>query len=198
MSEAISGALSSLQGMATTAGVTRGELLSGLNRLSLTVDRDSDKEDPRCIRRLRSDINLLRSFERNNMVDGTAPPDQAFQMMVSRLLSDSDPGTKRFLQEARDSFKLFHPSGARSDELRASAAAARACFNCGGTGHAARNCSSPQPGAAVTRGLKRRAETAGVMARPPSNFRPPPPQQHLPMLTWNGPPAGPFRPPGNY
>lgn len=187
-SDAIGSALSSLQGLATTVGASRNELLAGVNRLSQALDRDSGREERRNVDRLRCNLHLLRTFERNNMVDGAAPPDQAFQMMVCKLLSSSDPETARFLKEAEHSFKLFRV-GTRSEESRALPVAARACFNCGGAGHAARNCPSPPTGTTAHRGVKRRADG------PISNMRPPPSPQQLPTLTWNGP-AGPLRPLG--
>lgn len=190
--ESIGAALSTLQALGTTVGVGRNELVAGMNRLSHTLDRDGGKEDPHTVQRLRSHVHNLRSFERNNMVDGTPATDLALQMMVCKLLSSNDQATAQFMRAAEKSYSVFGRAGARGFEQHAPIGGRPrgACYTCGGSGHAARQCPSVSA-AAPPRGFKRRAEDQGPL-RPA-----PPPPQPPPMLTWPGM-MGPPRPPGGF
>ena len=192
-SDSICSALSSLEGLATAAGVTRNNLVAGLNRLSAAIDRDGDSESRDAIKRLRTTVGLLREFDRSNMVDGAAPSDAAFQMMVCKLFAGGDPTTVRFLREAELSYKLYSRAGGRAAESKATA---RACYNCGGSGHVSRDCPTPQPGASAGRPSKRSRDTYSMGGA--ANAGPRPPAPSAPMLTWPYPPAGPPRPPGPF
>ena len=193
-SDSICSALSSLKGLATAAGVTRNNLVAGLNRLSAAIDRDGDSESRDSIKRLRTSVGLLREFDRSNMVDGAAPSDAAFQMMVCKLFAGGDPTTVRFMREAERSYKLYSRAGGRAAEPKATAA--RACYNCGGSGHVSRDCPTPQSGAAAGRSNKRPRDTHSASGAANAGLHPPAPA--APMLTWPYPPAGPPRPPGPF